>query len=399
VTHSLIIDVTQYAHWPATSGVQRVLQHLAQDWPSMGIDARYGFLHEGRYTTGPLSALGTVIASIFRAGGTYAPSRAEFVIDSLRSAADERIEPDELDRHFDGYLLPEPTLRADNLDVAAQLEAVGRTPTFFIYFDALPLTHPQFYPRGADSHGAVGRYHRAVARSENVAFISASTKALFEQRIARRTLDNAIVAKPGADGLPAISPTPPDRPTFAVLGTVEPRKRHRLVLDAFEDLWAAGRDYQLVVLGSPGWEEPDFLARLRLLCRTTDVEWIETAGDREVATAVSRSSAVVFASHAEGYGLPPLEALAVGCPAIVSSDLPAFEDLPEAGQIRLAPVTRDAIASAVEALANPASNAAARQAIEGLRLPTWRQFVSDVEQWIASALELRRTVRASFASR
>ena len=365
----------------------------------MSIDARFGFLDEDRYTTGPLSALGTVIASVFRAGGSYAPARSEFVIDSLRSAADERVDPDELHQLFDGYLLPEPTLRADNLDVAARLEAVGRTPTFFIYFDALPLTHPQFYPRAADSSGAVGRYHRAVARSENVAFISASTKALFEQRIARRTLDNAIVVKPGADGLPSVSPTPPDRPTFAVLGTVEPRKRHRLVVEAFEELWATGRDYQLVVLGSPGWEEPDFLTRLRLLTRTADVEWIEIASDRELATAVSRSSAVVFASHAEGYGLPPLEALAAGCPAIVSSDLPALEDLPDAGQIRLAPVTRDTVASAVEALANPASNAAARRAIEGLRLPTWKQFADDVEQWIASALERRRTVRASLASR
>ena len=399
MSRHLIVDVTQYAHWPAVSGVQRVLLHLAEDWPGVDIDARFGFLDEGRYTTGPLSALGTVIGSAFRAGGTDASARAEFVLDSLRNASDQQVDLNEVDRVFDGFLLPEPTLRAENLEVLIRLEASRRTPTFFIYFDALPLTHPQFFPRAADGHGAVGRYHRAVARSENVAFISAYTKTLFEERIARRKLDNSIVARPGADGLPSVPSTPPERPTFTVLGTIEPRKHHRLVLEAFEELWAAGRDYRLVVLGAAGSEEPDLLARLRSLCKTSRLEWIESAGDRVVATIVSRSSAVVFASYAEGYGLPPLEALAVGCPAIVSSNLPALEDLPAAGQIRLAPVTRDTVVSAVETLANPASNAAARSAITNLRLPTWKQFASDIGHWIAAALERDRTVGAGFASR
>jgi glycosyltransferase involved in cell wall biosynthesis len=399
VERRLIVDVTQYAHWPATSGVQRVLLHLAQDWPGLETDARFGFLHEGRYATGPLPGLGTVIASAFRAGGSGFPARSEFVLDSLLSATDTTVDPHEVDRAFDAYLLPEPTLRADNLDIATQLQSRAHTQTFFIYFDALPLTHPELYPRSADGHGLVGRYHRTVARSENVAFISGSTKTLFEQRIARRTIKNAIVARPGADGLPPVTASLPERPTFTVLGTVEPRKRHRLVLGAFEQLWAAGRDYRLVVLGSPGWEKADFLTRIRQLCGTGRVDWIEVAGDREIAGVISRSSAVVFASYAEGYGLPPLEALAVGCPAIVSADLPALEGLPEAGQIRLSPVTREAIVSAVETFANPAVNDAARRAIGDLHLPTWGQFAADVERWIASSLQTGPLVGETHASR
>ena len=79
----------------------------------------------------------------------------------------------------------------------------------FIYYDALPLTHPAFFPRFADLNGTVTRYHQAVARAENVAFISPAIRRLFEQRLARRRLPSAIVVRPGADGLPRVKATVP----------------------------------------------------------------------------------------------------------------------------------------------------------------------------------------------
>src|SRR5207248_794516 len=88
----------------------------------------------------------------------------------------------------------------------------------------------------------------------------------------------------------------------------------------------------------------------------------------------------------EGYGLPPLEALAVGCPVLVSAGLPALEGLSDAGQLRLATVDAESVASAVQTLADRPSNAAYRKAIKDMGLPTWKEFGAALEQWIASVL-------------
>ena len=68
-------------------------------------------------------------------------------------------------------------------------------------------------------------------------------------------------------------------------------------------------------------------------------------------------------------------------------DLPALEGLPSAGQIRLQAVTVDAVASAVETLADATSNSAYRQAIASLGFRPGNEFARDVEEWIGSAFD------------
>lgn len=382
----LLVDVTQYVSWPATSGVQRVLRHLAEEWPSETIDASYGFIDGGHYVAGPISELGSVIAKAFQAASAGAPTSPEMVRDALSDAAVQTTSVREIERFFGAYLLPEPTLRDDNLAVAAGLRGSTRTIPFFIYYDALPLTHPQFFGPRSDGGLVVTRYHRTTAGAERVAFISQAVRDDFESRIARRKIANGIVARPGADGLHRIRGIPPARPTFVTIGTVEPRKRHRLILGAFERLWAMGRNYKLVILGAAGTEQDDLLSQLRKLSGTPRLTWIERPDDEVVAAELAHASAMLFPSEGEGYGLPPLEALAVGCPVVVAENLPSLEALPSAGQIRLRAVTVDTLASAVETLANADSNSAYRQAVGELRLPTWKQFARDVGEWIGSTV-------------
>jgi glycosyltransferase involved in cell wall biosynthesis len=385
-TRRVLVDVTQYVSWPATSGVQRALRHLAEDWPSETIDASYGFVDGGRYVTGPISKLGPVIAAAFEAASAGVQSPPALVRDALSDASTDTSSVADIERSFGAYLLPEPSLREDNLAVAARLRDSERTVAFFVYYDALPLTHPEFFGPRSDGGLRVTRYHRILAGAANVAFISQAVRNDFESRIARRKVANGIVTRPGADGLRRVRGTTPATPTFATVGTIEPRKRHRLTLEAFERLWAMGRDYELVVLGGAGVEQGDLLVRLRELTATSRVRWIEWPDDDVVAEEIARASAMLFPSEGEGYGLPPLEALALGCPVVVAEDLPALEGLPSAGQIRLRAVTVDTLASAVETLADVGTNTAYRQAIGELQLPTWRQFAHDIAAWIGSGL-------------
>jgi glycosyltransferase involved in cell wall biosynthesis len=383
----LLVDVSQYVNWPATSGVQRVVGRLARDWPDGHVEPSYGYLEGDRYITGDLRVLGTLIESTFacstRRSDDIATAAAE-IRASLREQSDGSIDGTAVEEHFDGFLLPEPTLRNESLHVVAELLRAAPKKVHFLYFDSLPLTRPSVYPRRADDLLRVSRYHLLVARGENVAFISYASRREFERRLARRTIANAVVATPGADAVVRRRSDPSAATaTFVIVGTVEPRKGHRLVLDAFERMWSDGRDYELVVLGAPGWERSDLFERLRRHDKSGRVKWRATADDGTVARAYSEASALVFVSEHEGYGLPPLEALSSSCPVIVSEHLPALERLPRGGQIRLSDVTAESVREAVEMLADPAENRRYRDAIGTVRLPTWNDFVRRIERWVA----------------
>jgi len=96
------------------------------------------------------------------------------------------------------------------------------------------------------------------------------------------------------------------------VGTVEPRKRYELLLDA---LGALPDTLRLVVAGATGWNAGATEARLRLL---PNVEWREQVDDDTLRELYRRSLAVVVPSWAEGFGLSALEAFACGTPVISS---------------------------------------------------------------------------------
>lgn len=382
----LLIDITQYASWPATTGVQRTLLHFASRCGRNGGDARYGILHNRRYAVGRLETLSRVMRATFDLLGY--DSASSNVRTALLDAAEMRIPQTRLMNVFDAYLLPEPTLLHESLDVARALTRDPRPVPFFIYFDALPLTHPLNVGLRADTELAITRYHRILRDAANIAFISQHARETFEKRVARTPVDGGVVLHLGADGVePHAGRSRPSRvPRFTVVGTVEPRKRHRLIVDAFEQLWDAGREFELVVIGSRGSESPDLFARLLAEQRRGRLAWLERASDRVVAQMIGTSSAAIFVSEAEGYGLPAVEALALGCPIVASADLPSLEGIPPMGQIRLDPVTETTLSEALDKIADPDTNHRLRDALSELTLPTWAGCVRTMRGWINETL-------------
>ena len=383
---SILFDVSQYAAWPATSGIQRVLLQLATRWTHRRLEAMYGVLDGDSYAVGPLSTLGDVMSRRFSAPETSAlePRRQLLArAESMRPRAHLR-------RHFDLYFLPEPSLDPVSVSVA-QSAVRSRSPSaYFLHYDALPLTHPHCFPRETNGF-AFTRYCRSMVGAETIAFISNHARSVFETRVARAPVARGIVARPGADGLPMRQQDRTTTPlVFAAVGTIEPRKRYDLILDAFEDLWARGRDFKLVVAGHRGWRTSSTVARIETLAGEGRVQWHETATDAQIAATIASATALIAVPEAEGFGIPALEALAAGCPAIVSADLPSLEGISDAGQIRLSSVEPRSLADAIDAFADSGRNAAAREALEEIRLPTWEQFVNDIESWIEDTMPTRK---------
>ncbi len=118
------------------------------------------------------------------------------------------------------------------------------------------------------------------------------------------------------------------RPYFMVLGTIEPRKNHLLILTLWRELARrCGADTpQLVVVGRRGWECEQVVDMLER-CETLHPHLLELndASDDLVAALIKGARALLMPSFAEGFGMPVQEALAWGTP-VISTPLPAIRE-------------------------------------------------------------------------
>jgi glycosyltransferase involved in cell wall biosynthesis len=131
------------------------------------------------------------------------------------------------------------------------------------------------------------------------------------------------MAKDAAATLAQIS----SRPSFLMVGTVEPRKGHAQTLAAFERLWRDGLDVNLVIVGKKGWLVEALLRPLRSHAeRGKRLFWLETCSDDMLMRLYEDCAALLMASEGEGFGLPLIEAALYKLP-IICRDLSVFKEV------------------------------------------------------------------------
>ncbi len=117
------------------------------------------------------------------------------------------------------------------------------------------------------------------------------------------------------------------RPTFLMVGTVEPRKAHRQTVRAFELLWDAGVDVNLVIVGKMGWGMESFDDELLHHPRAGEkLLWLQGISDEFLERIYASSKALIAASEGEGFGLPLIEAAQHGLKLIIR-DIPVFREV------------------------------------------------------------------------
>lgn len=230
----------------------------------------------------------------------------------------------------------------------ARLQLMGVEIHWMLY-DLLPIQMPHVFPPGADQNH--NRWLECVATLDGVIAIS---KTVADEFAEWRLQQSHLTLTPsytihwthlGADisnSEPSLGmPRQADyllrkirsKPTFLMVGTIEPRKGHLQVLQAMSLLWRKGIEVNLVVVGREGWQGlepslrrniPETIDSLSQLKR--NLYWFNDASDEFVEHLYQSSSALIAASWGEGFGLPLIEAAQHQLP-IIARDLPVFHEV------------------------------------------------------------------------
>jgi glycosyltransferase involved in cell wall biosynthesis len=154
------------------------------------------------------------------------------------------------------------------------------------------------------------------------------------------------------------------------VGTLEPRKNVPRLLDAYARLRRRGPVPPLVLVGGRGWRHAAIDARLAALGLGDAVRFLGYVPAAELPLCYNAAGVFVYPSLYEGFGLPPLEALACGTPVVTSN----AASLPEAvGDAAVLVDPRDPAALA-DALAAALADEPLRQRLRAAGLAQARRF-------------------------
>ncbi|MCP3709235.1 glycosyltransferase [Paraburkholderia sp. CNPSo 3274] len=322
-TRQLLVDISVLVQQDAKSGIQRVVRSILREWlmrPPIGyrLEPVYASADE------PYRYARKYIARFQgKDGSQLRDAPIEYAVGDVFLGLD--LAPGVVPRYADFY----QHLRQQGVCVK------------FVVYDLLPLRGDHF------EHSLVDHYLRwldVVSESDGAVCIS---KAVADELHAWMASHEVARLRPfaldwfhlGADiensvpttGVPKDAPSVlnkiQQRLSFLMVGTLEPRKGHALVLDAFEQLWATGTDANLVIVGKQGWMMEALADRIRSHAeRNHRLFWLESISDEYLEKVYAVSDCLIAASSGEGFGLPLIEAARHGLP-ILARDIPVFREV------------------------------------------------------------------------
>lgn len=271
--------------------------------------------------------------------------------------------------------------------------AKHRLRAVYLIHDLIPITHPQFCRPGEDRKH-LHRMRNVLASGSGIIANSKQTATHIEALAARLRLPAppTVVAWLSGAALrsSAVLDSPPSRPYFLVLGTIEGRKNHQLLIDAWRRLAARLADGtpKLIIVGARGWQAEELFRQLDSLGPLqAHVEERAHCSDEELSRLMAGARALLMPSVAEGYGLPVFEALELGTP-VIAADLPVYREVAGSIPVYLPPDDPVAWEEAVIAYLREGPQRAEQiERMRGFRVPDWRAHFATVEQLLARLVD------------
>ncbi len=211
-----------------------------------------------------------------------------------------------------------------------------------VIYDIIPLSHPEFFPRAINMRfrewflGAVQNADRIICISESVQkeiaayLVNVPGGERLHGRVDFFHLGSALDNIPGRAEISRKFPKDGcrlKRGFYISVGTVEARKNHKYLLDAFDLVWERWPEAGLCIIGKIGWLCEDVVERIiKHPLFGKKLFMLNDASDAELDFYYRNSKALIFASYAEGFGLPIAEAMLYGLP-VIASDIPVHREV------------------------------------------------------------------------
>ncbi|OHC27608.1 MAG: glycosyl transferase [Pseudomonadales bacterium RIFCSPLOWO2_12_59_9] len=268
------------------------------------------------------------------------PLRAALWLDRRDEASKQRSVPLDIECG-DIFLLLDSSWHLNFYSLAERLKEQGASIISVVY-DLIPISHPQFCDAGltkvferwfdwiattADgfvciSQTVQGDVQRAVTERLGA---DVANKRKFEYFHLGSELDLVQRDTVVDPRIKVLFDATED--TYLMVSTIEPRKNHIYLIKTFDTLWAKGSKARLCIIGKIGWKSDELIG---LIQRHPELNkrlfMFNQLNDAGLEYAYAHSSALLFPSHAEGFGLPLVEAMQRGVP-VMASDLPVFREI------------------------------------------------------------------------
>ena len=287
--------------------------------------------------------------------------------------------------------------RLDLLHVQYRLPLLPAGACMCTLHDVLFETHPQFFSRGFARIASLSARH-AVRRSAITLTVSEYSR---RQLAAHYGIDaqrviltpNAVDRTrfhPGRDGEERLRRWNLRSGEYlCMLGRLEPRKNHVSLVQAYAQLDAAAPP--LIIVGQRDFAYAAIFETIQRLRLNDRVRILEDVDDESLPALLRHARLMVYPSHAEGFGMPVLEALASGVP-VITSDTTSLPEVAGPAAWLTSPTDVERLAGCLrEALAE--TPAAREQRIErGLEHAsrfTWKEAAQNLLAAVRRALEHR----------
>lgn len=283
----------------------------------------------------------------------------------------------------DWLLLPELMTSSESKNIIAYAQDKN-LKIASIFYDAIPINHPEWVnDRIRENHSG---YMAALASTDLVIPISKNSANDFISFCKRFYLK-----------LPQVSPCPlagdpfesrsnsfknrfHDSQKILCVGTLEPRKNHRRLLEAYERIALEFPNFSLTLVGAPYKGEKFLIQQVQNLeLKYSNFCWKKNTTDEELKQLYQQCTFTVFPSLDEGFGLPILESIAHGKPCITSNFGVMSELARDGGCITCDTRSSDALADCIHKLLTD-KNLLKKLTFEACSKPvrTWSQYASEI---------------------
>ncbi len=222
---------------------------------------------------------------------------------------------------------------------------------FVVVHDITPLLFPEFHPRQR-----VWAHQRLMKKSlqqcDKIITVSEQTKrdvaAYFgyAEKLVRiyPGVRDLMLNETAADEIPS------DVPFILVVGTIEPRKNHRAIIEAFDLLCEENQDVQLYIVGDRGWNVniDELIASSAHRHRIVYFGYVQRS---RLLEFYLKARLCVYVSLYEGFGFPLAEAMKLGC-AVVTSDMGSMKEIAGDAAVLVNPESPEEIMRAMLTLVN-----------------------------------------------